>query len=916
LDNIITRCEKDNDLEHDADEEEEEEGVSLCTLAQFLLDVMTLEEEKHQRSSLERRARMEEDEIQSFIISNEADTELAYSDFFVNYQETKKSVLITDFPNLFREDEQKKRLETCLESIGIGDVTEDSRVSGIKVPQIGFDSIFSEESQDHFFEQLVVESLDRFVSITNDDFCPLFNVSSDLNLPRYVANDYINRISFTRFSSSRPNYQSFFVQATVVHPLDVISVSEAMCPASLHALYVIVDPTDRVNTQDTPNASIQSPLLARVYRDDDDDLGPMISIDFQSFPRLSKIYRGDGWAAEHHTNVAEVPMRYDSALFVPSGSTASFQGIQTNDEWKELTLLRFCFADASNLNEVKQHLRAEATIDSASKDLLLELSDPSFDITVIRDVPSTLDWNSAFQLNTDYIGSVAEGQSSVSRRLSKNRRQRGTFANWQLGKSWDHKVIGLTLPIMAAPIVLDYGRRNVTLSWMCPFVKKPGDVTDVGYIISWEGHSQNGALLPSGNLTLLEPKEDSLSDDKLKVEFVTDKRTKSYEYPVRKLTGTVYGLNSDANYTFKVAMMYGRENDMSQSLFSFMSKSVRTESPSRPFPLSSPPIVLDPKEWDSSLGRGKKQKFVPTLGSDATMIVLEMRSPHDDGGLDLKSYDVMRAHTDSSGHRSGDWVRMKHGIEVLSDEKTPGGLVCLAVHDLLPGASYKFKVAARNDLGQSGWSASSSVATTHFSTQVHKHGRRLSSVGHGFVPPDGHHVYGVGVNHMNTPDDHNVISPILVLDDSQQTITRSGIAGPLSAWACFWSPRGFKVSAETSKVTWGDNGEVLNQNDVEYRIAIVGREEGRPFAHLALAAQRAGALAIIIVDNARCDDFDQYCIMGYSKSNGDMWGELDLPSAWADLKIPTMFVLSEYPQGRSWDILLEKILKRDEHILL
>eukprot|EP00957_Ditylum_brightwellii_P102346 7801069-Ditylum_brightwellii.AAC.1 len=105
-----------------------------------------------------------------------------------------------------------------------------------------------------------------------------------------------------------------------------------------------------------PNASIQSPLLDCVYRDDDHDLGPMISIEFQPFPHLSKIYRGNGWAAEHHTNVAEVPMHYDLALFVPSGSTATFQGIQINDEWKELTLLRFCFADASNLNEVKQHL--------------------------------------------------------------------------------------------------------------------------------------------------------------------------------------------------------------------------------------------------------------------------------------------------------------------------------------------------------------------------------------------------------------------------------------------------------------------------------------------------------------------------------------------------------------------------------
>eukprot|EP00957_Ditylum_brightwellii_P179122 13646302-Ditylum_brightwellii.AAC.1 len=54
--------------------------------------------------------------------------------------------------------------------------------------------------------------------------------------------------------------------ATGVHPLDVISVSEAMCPASLHALYIIVDSTDRVNTQDMPNASIQSPALARVDR--------------------------------------------------------------------------------------------------------------------------------------------------------------------------------------------------------------------------------------------------------------------------------------------------------------------------------------------------------------------------------------------------------------------------------------------------------------------------------------------------------------------------------------------------------------------------------------------------------------------------------------------------------------------------
>ena len=75
----------------------------------------------------------------------------------------------------------------------------------------------------------------------------------------------------------------------------------------------------------------------------------------------------------------------------------------------------------------------------------------------------------------------------------------------------------------------------------------------------------------------------------------------------------------------------------------------------------------------------------------------------------------------------------------------------------------------------------------------------------------------------------------------------------VSAWAAHWSPKGFKSSGEyveAEKVERG-GGEISNQDEVDGRVAVVKRVGGAnpvPIVRKVLACQRAGAVAVVVVD--------------------------------------------------------------------
>ena len=348
--------------------------------------------------------------------------------------------------------------------------------------------------------------------------------------------------------------------------------------------------------------------------------------------------------------------------------------------------------------------------------------------------------------------------------------------------------------------------------------------------------------------------------------------------------------------------------DTSISLFSPSSHVALTNHDSVPYAVGSSVNVVAPKDWDAMLGN---PKFSPTHGSEATMAVVHFAPPCDDGGSAIDKFDVMRSHVDAGGHAAGDWMVMGHGVETLHGHNL-GGDVVLALHHLLPGAGYKFKVAARNGLGRGAWSGGSGTVKTVLVGGAVKLREAVEDKwaggegGHGHTPDAGHILHGRGSGthpHAGEGSDQHLSA---IVDDVAQVVVlpydSSTGRGEVTvqAWSGHWSPRGFQVSGEVAEVEFEEGGlKVLNGGEVEHRIAVVKRGGGVPIVRLALAAQAAGALAVVVVDDGRCDGiFDQFCALGADKSKGELWGEVDLARPWLDLRTPTVLVLqSEWAQG-------------------
>lgn len=229
----------------------------------------------------------------------------------------------------------------------------------------------------------------------------------------------------------------------------------------------------------------------------------------------------------------------------------------------------------------------------------------------------------------------------------------------------------------------------------------------------------------------------------------------SFDIVFNNITATIRDLEPDTHYSFRVAAYYGNGTNSILSLGVFSSPSyVQTDRTDTPSPVTSVPSQLPPSKWDTVLlskeRSGKVIPFVPSYGSDATFIIVEVFAPHDDGGSNILGYDIMRMQLDSLSRPVGQWSIITHGIEILKKYSTmmPGGLICIGIHNLLPGISYKFKVAARNRLGQGGWSPASEVISTYFYSAFSEHEvrRNLKSINksNGLFPKLGHQLHGRG----------------------------------------------------------------------------------------------------------------------------------------------------------------------------
>ena len=88
------------------------------------------------------------------------------------------------------------------------------------------------------------------------------------------------------------------------------------------------------------------------------------------------------------------------------------------------------------------------------------------------------------------------------------------------------------------------------------------------------------------------------------------------------------------------------------------------------------------------------------------------------------------------------------------------------------------------------------------------------------------------------------------------------------------------------------HGPLANAPALAHRIAFMKRG-AVPLVVKALAAQRAGALALVVADDGDCDGLDQYCVPGGDRARGEGFARLDLPRPWLDLHIPVLLVLAD-----------------------
>eukprot|EP00128_Syssomonas_multiformis_P006400 Colp12_sorted_trinity150504_noHs@1476 len=115
-------------------------------------------------------------------------------------------------------------------------------------------------------------------------------------------------------------------------------------------------------------------------------------------------------------------------------------------------------------------------------------------------------------------------------------------------------------------------------------------------------------------------------------------------------------------------------------------------------------------------------------------------------------------------------------------------------------------------------------------------------------------------------------------------------------WRAHWSPSLVSIMAKPAVVS-PNLAVVLFGDTMAGKVVFVLRGV-LPFAEKALFAQRAGAIALVVVDDGRCSKYDQQCLPGASKSLGEGFGAHDIKAHWQRVQIPVHFLLK--PQAEEF----------------
>ena len=273
-----------------------------------------------------------------------SDSTLSYGDFFSSHEIKGVPLIIKDIPKMIKDDKKMFALSHCINRTVRNHTFEKINDEKNKFP------LFNLVNDKNFGSGSRIPKRNNhgapFIKILKKDFCQDIDLKEELSFPKYVLNDYLLRNK--KHASNLNMYDEFFLQATNFDTFNTIKSGDASCPASLNGLYIL----QMIDSEHQPRA-----VKARIFQPQNEpELHPYIMIDLENFPYISTDVLVDPWEVTQES-YNEINVDVGSAIFVPSGTMISFKKeISTDLQKNDVTLFRFCFLDASNLNAFKSHL--------------------------------------------------------------------------------------------------------------------------------------------------------------------------------------------------------------------------------------------------------------------------------------------------------------------------------------------------------------------------------------------------------------------------------------------------------------------------------------------------------------------------------------------------------------------------------
>jgi hypothetical protein len=210
---------------------------------------------------------------------------------------------------------------------------------------------------------------------------------------------------------------------------------------------------------------------------------------------------------------------------------------------------------------------------------------------------------------------------------------------------------------------------------------------------------------------------------------------------------------------------------------------------------------------------------------------------------------------------------------------------------VIPGPTYKVKVAALNQVGVAMMSEPSNAVST-----ACEKGSAAKAV-----------IFGQG---QKEEDGHQRAEAAVVMDIASQTTSCAIHAEHRNLFeAESWSAHFSLPIKIFGHAIWDWTGQSNVQ--LSGKIAVVQRDE-EPLVFKARKVQKAGGIGMIVLDvENRCHDtFDQECIPGATKSLGERWGRTDNKAMWKHIHLPMLIVRQNVSQHLQECIRYKKV--RDE----